>query len=165
MPHWYALHVKRHKERAVADLLTSRSVPFFLPLLCVKPKNPRAAKQRPYFPGYLFIQVDLVQVGINTFNWMEGVNRLVAFDNTPAVVPDDLIQSLMQHMEALNRRDGTARWQPGDRVPIVGGLLAGHQGIFDAYLSGSSRVRLLLDFLGRSQTSVQLDVSDIQKKL
>ncbi len=165
MLHWYALHTKPHKERQVAQLLASLAAPFFLPLVYVQPKNPRAAKQRPYFPGYLFVQANLVDVGLNYFNWMEGVHGLVTFGDTPAVVSNELIQALEQHLQRLNARGGLAHLRPGDTVAIVSGPLVGHTGLFDAYLPGRDRVRILLTYLNQSQLVVNLNAGDIGQKL
>ena len=62
---WYALHVKPHKEQSVDDLLRSREMEVFYPPLKVKPVNPRARKIRPFFPGYMFVYLDLEEAGKN----------------------------------------------------------------------------------------------------
>lgn len=40
--HWYALHVKPHKERAVYEQLLARDITAYYPHVRVKPKNPRS---------------------------------------------------------------------------------------------------------------------------
>ena len=56
---WYALRTKPHKEQAVYRQLLADEVTAYFPCLQVKPKNPRASKIRAYFPGYMFVNLDL----------------------------------------------------------------------------------------------------------
>ena len=60
---WYALRSKPNKEEALWRELTARSYEVFYPQLHVQPVNPRSRKVLPYFPGYLFINIDLLAVG------------------------------------------------------------------------------------------------------
>ena len=56
---WYVIHSKPRKENQVYSQLQARAIETFYPTIRVKPVNPRSAKIRPYFPGYLFVRVDL----------------------------------------------------------------------------------------------------------
>ena len=56
---WYALRSKSRKEDAVWRQLQSQGYEVFYPCLRVHPVNPRSRKIVPYFPGYLFVEVDL----------------------------------------------------------------------------------------------------------
>lgn len=176
---WYALHVKPHKERFVYERLSSpetiapflkvdpallRIEPFF-PSVRVKPKNPRAAKIRPYFPGYLFIHADLALLGDAAFNWIPGAHGLVRFGDTPAVVPDALIRELRQRVALINEHGGLMAEgiHPGDRVRITSGPFAGYEAIFDMQLPGKERVQVLLSFLSRHPQRVQLEATDLVK--
>lgn len=162
---WYALRVKPHKERAVLQRLTSKGIDAYLPMVRVKPKNPRAAKEKPYFPGYMFVEVDLEDTAANTINWMPGTIGLVSFDGNPAAVPAKLITELTErlaHIEAVGgiEFDGL---EAGDRVRIVEGPFAGYEAIFDMRLPGSDRVQVLLAFLSQHPQPLKLDVDDIRK--
>ncbi|MEZ4515907.1 MAG: transcription termination/antitermination NusG family protein [Chloroflexota bacterium] len=106
--YWYSLHTKPHRERSVYKLLLSHELiptlsalsdkeqPFevFFPSMRVKPVNPRSAKIRPFFPGYLFVYVDLEAVGNNAFSWIPGTHGLVSFGGEPAIVPENLVDAL-----------------------------------------------------------------------
>lgn len=164
MQQWYALHVKPHKEHLVAEHLSSQTVPVFAALVRVQPKNPRAARRRPFFPGYIFVQIDLQATGVGYLNWMTGVHGLVSFGGEPAVVPVRLVQELQQRLQALNASGG---WRPpdlrpGERVRIVQGPLCGYEAIFDERLPGKDRVRVLLAFLSRYPQPLLLDSADIE---
>lgn len=162
---WYTLRVKPHKDRFVREWLETQQFTLFCPHIQVQPKNPRAAKERPYFPGYLFVQADLASLGENAFQWVPGTVGLVSFGGQPAIVPDHLIVEMRQRIERIRARGGLA-WselQPGDRVRITGGPFAGYEAIFDAQLPAKERVQVLLSFLSKFPQPVQLHVADVVK--
>lgn len=163
--HWYALRVKPHKERAVFRQLEQEDVEVFFPQVRVKPKNPRARRRKPYFPGYMFVNVDLQSVGANTLNWMPGTMGLVSFGDIPAMVPENLIHELRRRLQEIEEAGGLLldELQPGDRIRIVSGPFEGYEAIFDARLPGKERVQVLLAFLSSHPQPIKLDVEDIEK--
>lgn len=163
--HWYALSVKPHKERSVHQLLQAREVNVFFPTIRVKPKNPRAAKIRPYFPGYMFVQADLNVLGVNAFSWTPGTRGLVSYGGEPAIVPSQLIQELRQRLAEIEAKGGLVLYslKKGDRVRIVRGPFEGYEAIFDAQLPGKERVQVLLAFLNSHPRPLKLDKDDIEK--
>lgn len=163
--HWYALRVKPHKEKSVNQHLQTQEIEVFFPTVKVKPKNPRNAKIKPYFPGYLFICTDIEAVGINAFNWMPGTLGLVAFGGEPAVVPANLIHELRTRLAEIEAAGGLTLegLKPGDRVRIVSGPFAGYEAIFDTALPGKDRVQVLLAFLSEHPQPIKLHTEDIEK--
>ncbi|MGH2538311.1 MAG: transcription termination/antitermination protein NusG [Candidatus Promineifilaceae bacterium] len=158
---WYALHVKPHKEQWVDDLLEARRVEHFYPVLQVKPVNPRSRKQRPYFPGYLFVRVDLEVAGSDAFRWLQGSYGLVEFGGRAPSVPEQMIQAIRQRLcEAQLSRP---TFQAGERVRIVHGPFEGYEAIFDLELTGKDRVQLLLTFLRDRPKRLQIAASEIAK--
>ena len=162
---WYALRVKPHKERSVFQQLQFDQIEAYFPLVRVKPKNPRAAKQKPYFPGYMFVYVDLENLGANTLNWMPGTLGLVSFDGIPASVPTNLIFELQERLAEIEAAGGLelAGLKSGDRVRIVDGPFAGYEAIFDIQLPGSDRVQVLLAFLSQHPQPLKIDADEIKK--
>ncbi len=162
---WYALQSHPHKEAALASHLQSNGYAVFYPRLKVNPVNPRARKVRPYFPGYLFIQVDLEKTGVSTFQWMPQARGLVSFGGDPAVVPESLIHAIRRRVEEINLAGGETLegLHPGDAVTIEHGPFSGYEAIFDSRLPGSERVRVLLKMLSRQQVPLELNVGSIRK--
>ncbi len=175
---WYALHVKPHKERAVYDLLLAQdgvrdiheegngdSTVVFFPSVRVKPVNPRSAKVRPYFPGYMFIHANLELLGVNAFSWIPGTRGLVSFGDEPAAVPEHLINELKSRMVRIEEAGGMVfdSLQKGDRVRLISGPLAGYEAIFDMRLPGQQRVQVLLSFLSNHPQRLKLDAQSIEK--
>ncbi len=151
MEAWYAVHAKSHKEGYVKAYLESQGLESFYPYLQVTPINPRSSTVRSYFPGYLFVRADLETTGISSLRWIPGAVGLVEFGGVPAVVPDAVIQQLKIRLRDAQARPAgeQSRFKHGDSVRIVRGPFKGFEGIFDARLSGTQRVLLLLDMLGR----------------
>lgn len=177
-PFWYALHVKPHKERFIYerllapkglpgfdDSLSGSAIEVFYPAVRVKPTNPRAAKIRPYFPGYLFVRADLAVLGDNAFSWIPGVHNLIRFGDVPVVVPESLIHELQLRMARIEESGGLvmSTLRAGDRVRIMSGPFAGYEAIFDMQLPDRERIQVLLAFLSKHPQRVQLDGEDIEK--
>jgi transcriptional antiterminator RfaH len=156
---------KPNKESFLAGQLESHGVEVFFPRLRVTPVNPRSRKLLPYFPNYLFVHVDLEEVNVSTLRWMPGASGLVSFDGEPAPVPDFLIVAVQRQVDLLNAssRDLTSNLQPGDSITIQDGPFAGYEAVFDARLSGQSRVRVLLNLLQKRQMPLELESRQIRR--
>ncbi len=164
-PAWHVLHSKPHKENQLNAYLQAQGHEVFYPTLKVQPVNPRSSKIRPYFPGYMFIHVDIDEVGISALQWVPGANRLVAFDGCPATIPEHVIRELKSRIAKIEAAGGLALegLKRGDVVEIINGPFAGYEAIFDMRLSGNERVQVLLDILGR-QVRVKVLTGSIEKK-
>lgn len=160
--HWYALHVKPHKEPSVYQLLCSKGFDAYYPVLKVTPVNPRARKERPFFPGYMFVKVNLVETGADTLRWTEGTYGLVQFGGAPTSVPDSLISELKEQLTKYEASK-EPEFSRGDHVRIVNGLFEGYDAIFDTHISGKDRVQVLLAYLSDQPKKVILDPSEIAK--
>src|SRR5687768_13898413 len=88
---WFAVHTKPRCESQADAYLRSQKLDTYYPTLTVKPVNPRASKIRPFFPGYLFIHVNLEAVGRSALEWAPGTTGLVSFGGEPAAIPDHFI--------------------------------------------------------------------------
>lgn len=162
---WYALRVKPHKEKAVFQQLQAQDAEIYFPSISVKPKNPRSAKSKPYFPGYMFLKANLEEIGQNAFSWIPGTQGLVSFGDTPAIVPAALITELKQKLDALNKAVESNKLdiKKGDRVRITEGPFAGFDAIFDMQLPGNERVQILLAFLSNHPHTIKLSQDAIEK--
>lgn len=163
---WYVLRSKPHKEVFLWEQLLARGIETYYSQIRVQPVNPRSRKVRPYFPGYLFVHVDLEQVTQSTLRWMPGAVGLVMFDGQPPVVPDGLIQAIRRRVDEINAAGGEVLegLNPGDAVTVRAGPFAGYEAIFDTRLTGNERVRVLLKMLGDRQLPLDIPAGQIQRK-
>ncbi|MCC6188061.1 MAG: hypothetical protein IT318_03435 [Anaerolineales bacterium] len=161
---WYVIRAKPRRERYVSEQLSRQGMDVFFPAVRVNPVNPRAARERAYFPGYLFVYLDLELFGVNKLRWMPAAVGLLEFGGEPAVVPEALITQLRRRIANIQAAGGLTLVElaAGDAVEITAGPFAGYEAIFDLRLKGSDRVRVLLDLL-RRQVSLELDAGSIRK--
>lgn len=164
---WYVIRIKPRKEDVVWRQVHNRGFETYYPRLRVNPVNPRAKKYRPYFPGYLFVHVDLEDEGMSTFQWMPHTVGLVHFGGEPATVPENLIHTIRKRVDEINEAGGELfeGLHPGDVVYITDGPFKGYEAIFDSRVEGSERVRILLELLGNQrQIPIELDAGQIDQK-
>jgi transcription antitermination factor NusG len=165
--YWYALRTKPRKEDVVWKQVVDLDYEVFYPRLKVNPVNPRSKKVRPYFPGYMFVKLDLEKAGLTTFQWMPHSTGLVSFGGEPATVPEGLIHAIRERVEEIAAAGGIVfdGLKPGDTVVIDHGPFEGYKAIFDMRLPGTERVRVLLQLLSNQrQLPVEIDASKIRKE-
>lgn len=148
---WYAVQTRARHESEAATHLARQDFETYLPRLRLFRR--RRGRWHPVvealFPGYLFLRLDLERQNTAPIRSTRGVVGLVRFGGVPKPVPEDLIRQLQaasRDAEGVIRQE--PHFQPGDRVEIVSGPLAGLPAIFQSS-NGEERVRLLLDLLGR----------------
>jgi transcription antitermination factor NusG len=160
---WYALRSKPRKEDIVWKQVRDQGYEVFYPRLRIHPVNPRSRKIKPYFPGYMFIRVDLEAVGLSAFQWLPHATGLVCFGGEPAPVPEHLIYVIRRRVEEIAEAGGEVfdGLKPGGIVRINYGPFEGYEAIFDSRIPGSERVRVLLKLLSDRRIPLELDASRI----
>ena len=164
--HWYVLRSKPCKEDFLYGQLHTREIEVYYPAVRVQPVNPRARKYKPYFPGYLFIHVDLEQENLSALRWMPGAIGLVSFANEPALVPDELVNTIRKKVSAINAAGGEklAGLVSGDEVIIQEGPFDGYTALFGLSLPGNERVQVLLKLLEDQNVRLELPVGQVKKR-
>lgn len=163
---WHVMRSKPNREEFLARELESRDVAYYYPRLRANPVNPRARRFKPYFPGYLFIHVDLEKVNSTAFERIPGAANLVSFGGEFSHVPENILHAIQRKVDEINTSGGerAAAMRPGDRVEIEHGPFTGYTAIFDASLPGSERVRVLLQMLERRQVAVEMPAGYVREK-
>ena len=161
---WHVMRSKPNREEFLARELESRDVEVFYPRLVANPVNPRARRFKSYFPGYLFIQVDLEKINASAFERVPGAANLVSFGGEISAVPETIVQAIRRKVDAINAAGGEkkAALHPGDMVEIEQGPFAGYTAILDASLPGSERVRVLLRMLASRDLPVEMPVEYVR---
>ena len=160
---WYVLHSKPQKEQWLHKQLNALEIEAYYPCLHTKNGKQHTLSVRPYFPGYLFVNVDLGLTGISTLKWIPGSQGLVSFGDEPACVSESLLQRIRQRVDEINRAetDIISCLKPGDQVEIRSGPFAGYEAIFCARLHGSERVQVFLKLLQDQIIRIDLPVSKL----
>ena len=160
MVHWYVMHSKPRKEAFLCDQLLIHKIEAYLPSIRLKPANLRS-KEQTFFPGYLFIHVDLEKIFLSDLRWMPGAIGIVCYGGEPAYVTDKVIQAIQEHAEAISKGYDDL-FNPGDAVLIKNGLFADYKAIFECRLSGHDRVRVLLELLQGQRMRLELSAQQLQ---
>jgi transcriptional antiterminator RfaH len=160
MEHWYALFTKPKKEYQVDALLRGRGIETYLPTVRREVKRRDRPDRVVYFPCYLFARLDFGVIPRSSITWMPGIRRIVDFGNQPAIVADEIVELTRQRLAGI-KEVGYGRLRQGDRVRISSGPLQDLEAVFDQPLPQASRVRILLDVVGRT-TPVEIDYSHVK---
>jgi transcriptional antiterminator RfaH len=110
------------------------------------------------FPGYLFLAVEAQW---HAARWSPGVTGLIMNGETPARVPDSVVDELRsRERNGLIELAPPATLRRGARVRILAGPFVGHLAIF-ADMKPRERCAVLLELLG-GVTRVDLAKADIE---
>ncbi len=150
---WYAVQVKRYEEHRVVHHLAMKAIPTFLPLMeSVRRHGRGGARLEPLFPGYLFVQLEALELNPGHWHiarWTPGVRRILGTEYTPVPMPAEAMETVRAQVRELGFVRPGARFTSGARVRIRSGPLAGLEAIFDRPISRAGRVLVLLELLGQ----------------
>jgi len=147
---WYVLTCKPNKEGILLRQLQSQGYEVFYPRQFTTNGKTGRLYIKAYFPGYLFIRLDLTHVGQSTFQWMPNAEGLVCFEARPAYVPDILVEAIKKHVEKNNTtrmKEYARRTDLEDSTSQLTNLDAGYGFIFDANITSDERVQQLMQML------------------
>jgi transcriptional antiterminator RfaH len=158
------MHSKPQKERWLHDQLSTLEIETYYPCLQIRNGKRFSHTTKPYFPGYLFVNVDLETTGRSVLNWIPGSLGLVRFGEEPACVPEGLLQKIRHRVDEMNgaRNKLFESLRPGDGVVIHSGPFAGYDAIFCSRLRDSERIQVLLKVLQDRTIRVDLQVNQIK---
>jgi transcriptional antiterminator RfaH len=160
MKRWHVVHTKPRLEQQALENLERQGYTCFLPTLDVQKisRGKFHIATEPLFPRYVFIQLEhaTADAGMNQQSWAPirstlGVQRLVSFGTSPAVVSDALIAELATHHEA--RQVPEAIFHTDESVLITQGPFAGVEGIYQRLTqmqNGEARAFVLIELLSKS---------------
>jgi transcriptional antiterminator RfaH len=158
---WNVLYTKPHREEMVCSWLSDRGMRVYLPEVRSRSKAHKD-RMEPFFPCYVFAQLDLQRQDLTSVGWTPGLRRVVSFGGTPATVGDAFIQFISERLQEINRQGWPLPFKPGDRVVIIEGPFRDMIGIFARPSSAARRVYILLDVLGK-QTRCEVDQEWLKK--
>jgi len=159
---WYVMQSKPNREFFLLSQLELNDIKTYLPVIRTM-YNERRIRIKPFFPGYLFVYVDLSERGTSCLQWIPGSKGMVMFDGQPPSVPESFIEELKWKLERINIRQESrfSKISEGYPVKIVHGPFEGYQAIFNDYLPEKDRVKLLLKTLADNAFSIEIPASDI----
>jgi transcription antitermination factor NusG len=160
------LQTAPQKELPLTKLLEARGMRVCAPRFPLpkraRPDSIRSSRPRLVFPGYLFFKVPPGFRDWDVVQWTAGVRRILQHGEGPAAIDDSIITHLESRLAAGELTGSKPKFRSGQPVLIERGAMAAVDAIFDQYLDTYSRVRVLVEMMGRS-VSVQVDLGDLRQ--
>ncbi|MBZ5603673.1 MAG: hypothetical protein LAO79_15340 [Acidobacteriia bacterium] len=120
---WYAVTVKHHHEKSVAQAIEGKGFAHFLPVY----RKRDGGAELPVFPNYVFCSLDIThRLPILT---IPGVSTFVSIARVPAVISAEELVSVERMIQSDLRIGPHPFLCTGDRVYIERGPLQGMEGI------------------------------------
>lgn len=149
---WYALHTKPYSERKVAVRLDRHDdIETYVPEAKSDAKHSQG-RRVPFFPGYMFIRLDMQEANPNRWRYAPGVRYIVSYGDEPIAVSEDLIRTIQKQLATLQNQQESSRlaqFKPGDRVRVTTGPLQDMLAIFEGPTEPAERVRILLETMSQ----------------
>jgi len=161
-PLWYAVHAQPRAEMKALTHLRRQNYRVYLPRYAREIRHARKHERvvRPFFPRYLFVQLDLASMGWRPIRSTIGVSDIVCFGDRPAPLPAGVIEALQSQENADGLIQVTRQsFKRGDSLVVLSGPFARQLGLCEG-VSDNERVAILLDLLGR-KVRVVLDVEAV----
>lgn len=150
---WYAVCCKPRQEAIAEENLLRQGFHVYLPRIRIRQRRRGQWLDavEVLFPRYIFIRIDPMQRSTAPVRSTRGVVGLVRFGGQPAVVPDAVMDALLQREDAASglHLDNRPLFSAGEAVKFVDGPLAGMEGVFTQQ-DGDKRVIVLLELLGKA---------------
>ena len=163
MVQWYVVRTKPHQELLAWVNLERQRYQCFCPQ--VKHWRIRYGKRQlceaAFFPGYLFIRLDLASMNTAPIRSTRGVSGLVSFGSCIMPVPEDVINVIRMRISDDGFITGEqSDFICGQEVHVEDGPMTGIDAIFKAK-KGEDRALLLLNILG-GQREVEVPITTLQ---
>ena len=145
---WYLIRTKPWQERRARDRLSADLPELFLPLLKTRSRRRKTfvASMVPLFPCYLFGSFD-AESQYRLVRYTPGVKEVLRTAGELLVVPPSIIETLKNRCVDGVVEISPPRMRKGQPVRVVEGAFRGFDAIFESYLPGSERVKILLSGL------------------
>ena len=150
---WYGVWCKPRQESVAEENLQRQGFHVYLPRILTRQRRRGQWTDvvEALFPRYLFIRVDPLRRSTASVRSTRGAIGLVCVGREPAVVPDEVMDMLLQREDSTLglRKDDRPLFRAGDPIKLIDGPLAGIEGLF-AHKDGEQRVLVLLELLGKT---------------
>jgi transcription elongation factor/antiterminator RfaH len=146
---WYAANTAPHREFRSKRHLENQGFRVFLPerVRTIRHARKLTNVNAPFFPQYVFVELDLSVHRWRSVNGTFGVRSLVMQGETPLPIPDGVVEAMLASVDHKNLLYFEHYFKPGSEVRLVAGPFAEQLGILDR-LDDSGRIRVLLSIMG-----------------
>jgi transcriptional antiterminator NusG len=171
---WYVVHTYSGYENKVKQALEDRIASFSHPEKFGKilipteqvvelVKGKRRTSSRKFFPGYILVQMELVE---ETWHLVKDTPKVTGFlggRDVPAPVTDEEAEQIMSQVEAGKLKPQPKYlFEPGDEVRVIDGPFTNFTGTVDDVKPDKGKIRVLVSIFGRP-TPVELEFVQVTK--
>ena len=125
-------------------------------------KGKKSVRSRKFFPGYIFVQMNLTDEACHLVKGCSKVSGFVG-SGRPSPIPLEDVQRITQQMKT-----GTEKPRPkvtfsvGESVVVIDGPFSNFNGSVEDINEEKAKVKVLVSIFGRS-TPVELDFVQVEK--
>ena len=123
---WAAVSLKPNQANKAETNLKRQGIDYLAPKIRVtkRQQNRFIDKINLFFPGYIFVHIDLNSDDCRKVNSTYGISHIVKVRDQIGRIPDEFIETINSTFEGVNDLCISAL-KPGDNVEIVRGPFAG----------------------------------------
>lgn len=160
IPHWFALKTRSRHEKKVELQLKQKEIECFLPMYeSIRYWSDRKKKiELPLFSCYLFVRITLKEK-MNALQ-TDGAVHFIAFNDIPAPIPDEQINSLKKVIDNKLPIAHVNDWKIGQKVEVKSGPLKGIRGIIQK-IKNKSQLVIVIDALAQA-VGVEIDEKEVK---
>lgn len=126
-------------------------------------KGKKATRARKFFPGYIFVQMNLSDA---TWHLVKNSSKVTGFlggNNRPSPVPENEVTRITKQMETgAERPKAKITFSVGENVTVVDGPFNSFNGTVEEINEEKGKVKVLVSIFGRP-TPVELDFIQVEK--
>jgi transcription elongation factor/antiterminator RfaH len=146
---WYVVNTLPHCEFKAKRQLENQGFRVFFPqrLKTVRHARKFSNVKAPFFPRYIFVELDLSVHRWRSVNGTFGVSSLVMQGDRPHPVPRGIVETMIASVDGKDILRFERTLQKGSEVRLIAGPFAEQLGILDR-LDDSGRIHVLLNIMG-----------------
>lgn len=171
---WYIVHVYSGFEAKVKIALEERIKQSGMPdkfgeilipseTVVEMKKGEKKSKNKKFFPGYIFVKMDLDN---ETWHVVKGTPKVSGFvgdsTNPPSVPEDEVMRITQQIKEGRLKPKLEIEYEKGESVRVKEGPFANFTGVVDEVNPDKGRIKVLVSIFGRS-TPIDLEFGQVEK--
>lgn len=126
-------------------------------------KGKKATRSRKFFPGYIFVQM---QMEDTTWHLVKNASKVTGFVGgkvKPPEVPEEEVMRVTRQMEVgAEKVQAKVRFSIGENVTVIDGPFSGFNGAVEEINQEKGKVKVLVSIFGRP-TPVELDFVQVDK--
>ncbi len=171
---WYIVHVysgfeskvkQALEERIRQHNLTAKFGDILIPTETVVEvkKGEKKAKSKKFFPGYIFIKMEITNETISLVKQTPKVTGFVGdATNPPSVSEEEVLRITQQIKEGRLKPKLEIVFDKGESVRVKEGPFANFTGVVDDVNAEKGRLKVLVSIFGRS-TPIDLEFAQVEK--